>query len=94
MRFPGWVEHEKTPQKRASARLRYILGHLALQISPRASLIALGEHVGVDNSTLSCHMRDGACTPRSAMLIVAKLGDSFVTAQQLCDPLSIKNEAV
>lgn len=94
MRFPKWVEHDRmTYEARARNRLRYILSYLALQTDPRGSLIALAEHIGVDKSTLSYHVLDGACTERTAMLIVSKLGDSFVKAHELTNPLGIRTEA-
>lgn len=89
MEFPKWVDSPRSKKARAANRLKYILTVIANQTTGRPTMRALSEHVGLDHSTLSTHIRRGAFPKKSATLIEAKLGRDVVKHEHLMDPLSI-----
>lgn len=91
MHFPAWVEAgRKTKAQRATARLKFIVTHLALHYTGRNSMRALAEKVNYDHSTLSLYIRRGSFSEQAAEEIVTKLGCAKdVKASDLVDPLSI-----
>lgn len=91
MRFPAWVEGPRmTKAQRATARLRFIIKHLALHHTGRSSMRALATKVGLDHSTLAMYCRQGSFSTTAADKIVAALGVKAIRKTDLTDPLSIK----
>lgn len=93
MQFPAWVEGGRMSKaQRATARLKFILNHLALHYTGRNSMRALAEKVGYDHSTLSTYIRRGSFSQQAADEIVEKLEcTATIKAEHLVDPLSIIN---
>lgn len=91
MQFPAWVEGSRTPKgQRASNRLKFIMGKLALEHTGRNSMRALAEKIGYDHSTFSTYIRRGAFTDKAAAEIVDALGcQKTVKPTYLTDPLNI-----
>lgn len=90
MQIPHWVEKGlSSKQKKASARLKWIVGNIAARHTGRASMRALAEKVELDHSTLSGYIRRGAFSQPAAERIVAALKDDSVTVLMLTQPLSI-----
>lgn len=88
--IPSWVEKGKTRNaQRASARLDYLLGLLAALHTERKSIRGLAEKVGMDHSTISLYIRQGAFTEAAAFRIVNALKDPKLTISMLMHPLTI-----
>lgn len=93
MQFPPWADAPNlSKKKRASLRLRFLISQLAIHATQRTSHRALATAVGVDHSTISKAIRDGAFTHYTANLIETSLGRKHVRAEWLVDPLSITSK--
>lgn len=96
MHFPSWVDSKpngklKPDTQRAVDRLTFITYILSLHASNRMSMRALAEHLDISHTTLIKCVKAGTFTRNSAMRIVTAFGDSFVTVEQLMNPLSIES---
>lgn len=92
MLIPLHIDRPRTSKAdRATARLKYIFKEFCRKQRCR-SMREFGKKVGIDHSTLSYHIKDGACSERTAMLLARHLGLGLEDALQLCDPLSIPTE--
>ena len=89
MKFPQWVIRTRGKKYQASARLRYIIMNVAVQLNHRASLHAVAEFVKCDHSTLAYYVKQGHFSPTMAQQMEAKLGSDIIRAEWLTDPLSI-----
>lgn len=88
--IPTWVDKGKTRNaQRASARLDYLMGLLAALHTERKSIRGLAEKVGMDHSTISLYIRNGAFTEAAANRIVTALKDPKLTAAMLMNPMGI-----
>lgn len=91
MQIPHWVEKGKRSKaEKATARLKYIITLLAAQHTERGSMRSLGEHCGLDHSTIAIYVRRGAFSESAAQTIVSKLGNPALTVNHLTNPLSIE----
>lgn len=90
MQFPSWVLKTRGAKQQASARLRYMLYSLALEVSPRPSLHGLAEKTRIaEHSTLSLALKKGALSQKIAESFEDHFGSAVVTAEQLTNPMSI-----
>lgn len=88
--IPSWVEKGKTrKEERATARLDYLLGLLAALHTERKSMRGLAEKVGLDHSTISGYIRQGAFTQSAAQRIVDTLKDPKLSVTMLTEPLTV-----
>ena len=92
MQFPQWVLKTRGKKNQASARLRYILVALALQLNQRASLRGVSKFAGCDHSTLSYYVKQGAFSENMALQLEKKFGADVVRHEWLTDPLSIATQ--
>lgn len=88
--IPSWVDKGRTRQAdKASARLNYLLGLLAALHTERKSIRGLAEKIGMDHSTFSLYVRQGAFTMPAATRIVDTLKDPKLAVSMLTEPLTI-----
>lgn len=88
MQFPKWVL-DASKKTQASARLRYLVYRLALEVSPKPTVRALCAHVEIDHSTVTTYITRGAFSATLAMQFQKKFGRALADAAWLTDPLSI-----
>jgi hypothetical protein len=94
MQIPHWVDKGKRSKaEKATARLKYIIGILAAQHTARGSMRSLGEHCGLDHSTIAIYVRRGAFSASAAGVIVGKLRDPDLHTWHLTRPLDIERAA-
>lgn len=90
MQFPPWVLKTRGVRHQKTARLRFMLYSLALQVSPRPSLHAIRAKTGLaDNSTLSLYIGKGAMSPPMAESFEKFFGSAVVKAEWLVDPMTV-----
>lgn len=90
MLFPKWADGPRmTKAERASGRLQFLVQTLALEHTGRSSLRSLAAAVGLEHSTISKAVNQGAFSEKSALQIAHRLKPRIVTAEMLMDPLSI-----
>ncbi len=88
MKFPEWVL--KAPKRlQASARLRYLVYRLAIEITPKASVRALCEQTAIDHSTVTLYIKRGQFSPSLAHAWQKQFGRTLVRAEWLIEPLDI-----
>ncbi|MCB1865150.1 MAG: hypothetical protein KDG50_06940 [Chromatiales bacterium] len=98
MKFPPWVDDPKEgDEKRAKARLTYIMNRTAVEILPAPSIRALSRTCGLDHSTLFWNLRRGRLSEAVAQKIVDACGTSAdgkvrFTIEDLLNPLAIKSK--
>ena len=88
MQFPAWVNRRGT--KKASNRIRFLLGMAALQFGPQGTLSSLCRKVGVSHATVSIYTTKGAFSPAMAARFEKAFGPKFCNAAWLQDPMSIE----
>lgn len=90
MKFPQWIT-KRPAHYQASARLRFIIGTLALDVSGEGSVSALARAVGVDRTLIHKYIDAGAFSVSCAHRIVQAL-PGRVTIEQLVRPMEIVPE--
>lgn len=89
MKFPQHVLRA-SKKTQASARLKYLVYRMALELSPRPSIRALCEIIGVEHSTVATYITRGAFSYPLAAKMQEKFGRDLAAAEWLTSPLSIK----
>lgn len=93
MQFPKWADStELSKQQRASGRLKFITSTLATELSPRASMRALAEQVGLEHSTITKSIKQGFFSEKSAITMTyhLKTQSPWLTVEMLTSPMSIR----
>lgn len=92
MRFPESVDNPKLkPAMRASARLRFMLKHLALYCCEGPAIVHIAKRVDVDPSLLYHYIRAGSFSEALAQKMEDTFGQRVMPAKNLIKPLDIKN---
>lgn len=90
MKFPKWVLRIRSKRQQASARLRYMLYRIALEVSDTPTIRSMCVQTGVANhSTVSLYISQGAFSNALAARFEEIFGPDIITADALTDPMSI-----
>lgn len=90
MQFPKWVNSPgATPAQRASNRLKYIMGRLAVEYSREGTLIAVTKAIGMSHTTCCNYIARGSFSANTALRLEELFGRKVVANEWLRNPLSI-----
>lgn len=90
MQFPKWVNSPgTTPQQRASNRLKYIMGRLAVEYSREGTLIAVTQAIGMSHTTCCNYIARGSFSANTALRLEDLFGRKVVANEWLRNPLAI-----
>jgi hypothetical protein len=91
LRFPPWVDNQGSDEKRATARLRYLVARAAIEATGSQSVRALAKKIEMDHSSISTAIRRGYFSEDMAAAIEAAVGrSSIIKIEHLTEPLKIK----
>lgn len=91
LRFPPWVDNQGSDEKRATARLRYLVARAAIEATGSQSVRALAKKIEMDHSSISTAIRRGYFSDDMAAAIEAAVGrSSIIKIEHLTEPLKIK----
>lgn len=90
MHFPPWVDEPGlSDEKRASNRLRYLVGKVANEVTKEGTFGAFAQHCGIDRGVMHMWIRRGHFSAQMALAIERAVGADVLRAVDLTDPLSI-----
>jgi hypothetical protein len=92
MHFPQWVDRPRDPNKRAQARLKYLLSIAALRKYGRTSMHALANDIDCNHSSIFNAINRGWFTTSMAERIQKVFGRDELPSEALVDPWNIGGE--
>lgn len=92
MHFPPWIDRDRSPQKRAQLRLKFMLCHATLRVYGRTSMHDLARDAGVNHSSIFNAINRGWFTAPMAERIETVLGKSELPKEWLMKPLDVQNQ--